>query len=410
MHLGERLGCGLGGRLRCRRLGDRLGHHLRHRRLRKRHLGLRPAHVDRSAGRRRVERVKHGGGIARAGGGSGAGRRHLGQLAVEPEWRTRRGRHVLVHQARLRRRLGIVCAAERPACRRGRHGRLPARERGGLGLGRRGLRRRLRRRARRGLRLLLDLLLNGAHEAGALVLLAQLHALAAQRVGYGRTGRLRLLLRHGVHGRGRLVKRAGQRLVAAAGRYAGRVAARGIAALHLELPRTALELLLGLELLVPLDDFVDALLVAVHLQHAAHLGQGHVLPVAEADDLVKRLQDLEARQEDVVLVQRVALVAHRAGQEMQRVNVLQDVGVLRRDEDHVQILKRLVYVAHRVRLHRRVLRVRGDELRERRQQRLDPRAGHLPELAGNHRCILSAPSRTTPPAHTLATTRRDRSC
>lgn len=66
---------------------------------------------------------------------------------------------------------------------------------------------------------------------------------------------------------------------------------------------------------------------------------------------------------------------------MQRINVLENVGLLVGDEDHIELVEGLVDKSDVVLLDRRVLSTAVGKLRERRQQGFDSRSGHLAELS-----------------------------
>ena len=69
---------------------------------------------------------------------------------------------------------------------------------------------------------------------------------------------------------------------------------------------------------------------------------------------------------------------------MQRVDILQDVALSVRNEHHVQLIERLIHVAHIVLLDGRVLGSGVSQLGERGQQTFDSRARDLPELSREH--------------------------
>lgn len=77
------------------------------------------------------------------------------------------------------------------------------------------------------------------------------------------------------------------------------------------------------------------------------------------------------------------LCSYHTGEESERLQVLQDVAVLGGDEDHVELLQRLVHVAHAVGLHEGVLLARVHQFGERREQTLDTRPGHFHKLPGD---------------------------
>ena len=84
---------------------------------------------------------------------------------------------------------------------------------------------------------------------------------------------------------------------------------------------------------------------------------------------------------------------YHSGEKPERLQVLQDVARLGRDEQHVQLLHRLVHVPHRLSLHEGVLLRRGLGRRRRRshefgecgEQALDARLRHLDELPREQR-------------------------
>jgi hypothetical protein len=251
----------------------------------------------------------------------------------------------------------------------------------------------------------------GGHVASDLVvhivclgLLAELHALLAERerlgcrllvllvavvcVGYGgggctgREGRVGGLTAHSTA--------AHTTTHTAAHTATGACRARGFFPLHLELFGAALALLGGLELLVAGNDFLDALLVRLHVKEGLDLAHGQVLAVAESNDLVKGRQQLKRVLEDLALVERLAYRRDNLGEEVQRVDVLQNVGLQVGDEDHVQLVEGLVDVADVVLLAGCMLSPAVGELGERGKESFDARALHLTELAREDR--LSAAS------------------
>lgn len=77
------------------------------------------------------------------------------------------------------------------------------------------------------------------------------------------------------------------------------------------------------------------------------------------------------------------LRSYHTGEESERLQVLQDVAVLGGDEDHVELLQRLVHVADAVGFYEGVLLARVHQFRERRQEALDTRPGHFHKLPGH---------------------------
>jgi hypothetical protein len=170
-------------------------------------------------------------------------------------------------------------------------------------------------------------------------------------------------------------------------RVHGRALRRGAAqprrllALHLELLGLALALLCRLELLVAGNDFLDPLLVTLHLEKSPNLVDGQVLAVPERHNLVKGAQQVVGVVEDAALVDALARARHDLRKEVQQVNVLEDVGLPVGDEHHVKLVEGLVDEADVVLLHRCVLRAAVGEFGKRRQQGLDPGPRHLAKLS-----------------------------
>lgn len=76
------------------------------------------------------------------------------------------------------------------------------------------------------------------------------------------------------------------------------------------------------------------------------------------------------------------MCSYHAGEESERLQVLQDVAVLGGDEDHVELLQRLVDVADAVGLHEGVLLARVHQFGEGGEEALDARPRHFHKLPG----------------------------
>ena len=109
---------------------------------------------------------------------------------------------------------------------------------------------------------------------------------------------------------------------------------------------------------------MNPFLVAFHLQERLDLADGQVLPIAEGDQFIERAEQLESILEDFPLVQTLAGARDNLGEEMERIDVLEDVGLLVGDQDHVELVQRLVYESNIVLLDRGVLRSRVGRLGE----------------------------------------------
>lgn len=79
-----------------------------------------------------------------------------------------------------------------------------------------------------------------------------------------------------------------------------------------------------------------------HLEEGLDLAKGQVLPVSERDQLVKGAKEIVGIAEDFPFIKALACTRDHLGKEVQGVDVLEDVGLLVRDEDHVELVKGLV--------------------------------------------------------------------
>lgn len=134
--------------------------------------------------------------------------------------------------------------------------------------------------------------------------------------------------------------------------------------------------------------------MALHLEEGLDLTDGQVLPVTQGDQLVEGAEQLEGVLQDLPLLQALASTGDDLSKEMQGVDVLEDVRLAVRDEDHVELIEGLIYETNIVLLDRRMLCPAVCELREGGEEGFDARPGHLAELsrkdsfapAGTDRC------------------------
>ncbi len=138
---------------------------------------------------------------------------------------------------------------------------------------------------------------------------------------------------------------------------------------------------------------MDLGLLRIHLNKSPNLSKIDALAVAQRDNLVKRENQLKRVVQDVRLLDRATVLGYDAGKEAQGLEVLENVGRLGRDEEHVELLQRLVDVADGLGLDERVLLGRlgrrggggagpaREQLRKGGEEALDPGLGHLDELA-----------------------------
>lgn len=132
------------------------------------------------------------------------------------------------------------------------------------------------------------------------------------------------------------------------------------------------------------NDLLYALLVALHLHKRLDLAHGQVLAVALRHQLVERAQQLKGIARDLALVERLAQPCHHLREEVQRVDVLQNVGLEVRDKNHVQLIEGLVDEADVVLLDGGVLRAAVGKLGEGGEEGFDAGPGHLPKEAREH--------------------------
>lgn len=130
----------------------------------------------------------------------------------------------------------------------------------------------------------------------------------------------------------------------------------------------------------PRNNLLDALLVTLHLEEGLDLANGQVLPVAQSNQLVKGAKEFVGILENLPLVQALASAGHNLCEKVQGVDILKDVGLTVRDENHVELVEGLVDESNIVLLNGRVLGTTVGKLWERGEQSFYPRPGHLAEL------------------------------
>lgn len=103
------------------------------------------------------------------------------------------------------------------------------------------------------------------------------------------------------------------------------------------------------------DDFLDFFFVTLHLEHAAYLGQIDRFTISQADDFIKCAHEFKLILRDFFLLCALAEIRDDTSEEVKRVNVLKDVRSLVCDEEDIELLERLVDIAHVGSFDRRVL-------------------------------------------------------
>lgn len=122
--------------------------------------------------------------------------------------------------------------------------------------------------------------------------------------------------------------------------------------------------------------------MTLHIQERPDLTERQVLPVAQRHQFIKGAQQLVSIPDYFPLIQAFASARNDLGEKVERVNVLEDVGLLVGDEDHVELVQGLVDKADIVLLDGRVLGAALGELRERGEESFDSGSGHLSKLPG----------------------------
>ena len=118
----------------------------------------------------------------------------------------------------------------------------------------------------------------------------------------------------------------------------------------------------------------------LHLEERPDLADGQVLAVAEGNNLVKGAEELVGISENLALVEGLAGAGDNLGKQVERVDVLQNVGLAVGDEHHVELVERLVNESHIVLLNSRVLRAAVGELGQGSEECLYSRSWHVTEL------------------------------
>ena len=122
--------------------------------------------------------------------------------------------------------------------------------------------------------------------------------------------------------------------------------------------------------------------MTLHLEECLDLTDRQVLPIPEGDQFIKGTEDVEGMLEDFAFVQALAYAADNLGEEVEGVDVLEDVGLLVRDEDHVELVERLVDEADIVLLDGGMLCSGVCGLGESGEESFDARPLHIVKRSG----------------------------
>ena len=102
--------------------------------------------------------------------------------------------------------------------------------------------------------------------------------------------------------------------------------------------------------------------MAFHFKKGLDLAQGQVLPVAQSNKLIEGAEQLVGISKNLSLIQAFADARYNLGKKVQRVDILQDVGLPIRDENHVEFVEWLIDIANVILLHGCMLCARIREL------------------------------------------------
>ena len=129
--------------------------------------------------------------------------------------------------------------------------------------------------------------------------------------------------------------------------------------------------------------------MTLHLQECLDLADCKIFPIPLGDQLVKGAEKFVGILKNLPLIQCLACAGDDLCEKVERVDVLEDVGLSVGDENHVQFVERLVNKADIILLYGCMLSSSVCQLRERRQEGLNSRPLHLSELPG-HDCFTPA--------------------
>jgi len=85
----------------------------------------------------------------------------------------------------------------------------------------------------------------------------------------------------------------------------------------------------------PGDNLLDTLFVALHLEECLDLADGQVLAISESYQLIEGTQKVVGMSKNFSFIQALACAGDDLGEEVERIYVLENVGLLVGDEDHV---------------------------------------------------------------------------
>lgn len=109
----------------------------------------------------------------------------------------------------------------------------------------------------------------------------------------------------------------------------------------------------------------------LHLQESFDLSNSKVLAIPKGDKLVEGAQQFVGIAQDFPLVQAPACAGNNLSKQMKRINVLKNIRLTVGDQDHVELIQRLIYESNVILLDGSVLGSCISQLGERGQQSFD---------------------------------------
>lgn len=75
------------------------------------------------------------------------------------------------------------------------------------------------------------------------------------------------------------------------------------------------------------NDFLDLFFMTFHINVILDLREVDIFPIAFRDDFIECKQEFEGVVEDIAFIARAAHVSHHTGEQVERFNVLENVGL-----------------------------------------------------------------------------------
>lgn len=106
----------------------------------------------------------------------------------------------------------------------------------------------------------------------------------------------------------------------------------------------------------PGNDFLDALLVAFHVKEGLDLADSQIFPISQSNQFIECAEQFVCIADNLPLIQALAGAGDNLGEQMQRINVLENIGLTVGNEHHVKLVQGLVDKSNIVLLNGRMLR------------------------------------------------------